>query len=106
MHTPTPEEKQLNFLIEEQQKNIEVIKRNLKAKTKELDTAIMNDNENLFGERKSEPDNVVFLFSERVNTSQRDKIIQPIKNALKTAENELIKLQSKKDTLTSTGTLF
>ena len=106
MYTLTPEEKQLNFLISEEEKMIETLKKQLKAKIKELDTEIVNDNENLFGERKSEPDNVVFLFSERVNTSQRDKVLQPIKNALKKAEIELVKLKSKKETLAKTGLLF
>ncbi len=106
MRTTSPEEKQLNFQIENQLKHIETLRKSLKAKTKELDTAILNDNENLFGERKSEPENVVFLFSERVKPSERDKILQPLKNALKTAENELINLQSKKNNLATTGTLF
>ena len=106
MQPLTPEEKQLNFLIETEIKTIETIKKSLKAKTKELDTEILNDNENLFGKRKSEPENTFFLFSERVKQSERDKVLKPIKNALKTAENELRKLQLQKDTLKSTGTLF
>jgi len=34
------------------------------------------------------------------------KVLQPIKNALKKAEIELIKLKSKKETLVKTGLLF
>lgn len=105
----TPEIKTLNFQITEAEQKIEAIKKQLKSKTKELDTKIIEDNADLFGERKSEPKEQAFLFSERVNTSQRNKVIDPIKSSLKTAENDLQKLIILKSNITKigvTGILF
>jgi hypothetical protein len=105
----TPEIKTLNFQIAEAEQKIVLIKKQLKSKIKELDTKINDDNADLFGERKSEPKEQVFLFSERVNPLQRDKVINPIKSSLKTAENELQKLINLKSNINQigiTGELF
>ena len=101
-----PEIQQLNFQINNASKKIELLEKKLKSKIKELDNKIIADNENLFGERKSEPKNSVFLLSERVNISQREKVLEPIKNELKTAKNELYKLYAKKDNLETTLNIF
>jgi len=105
----TPELKTLSHQIEIAEQKVESIRKHLKVKTKELDTKIIEDNENLFGERKSEPDNVIFLFSERVNTSQRDIVLNPIKTSLETAENDLkrlLNLKSNSSQIETTGELF
>ena len=106
MKIQSPEEKQLSNQIAEVSARIEVLKKSLKSKIKDLDKAISNDNANLFGERNSEPESVIILFSERVDTTQRNKVLEPIKTALFNAENELKKLHGKKENLTQTGTLF
>lgn len=105
----TPEIKTLNFQIEEITKKIDAIKKQLKAKTKELDLKIKDDNADLFGGRKSEDTDQVFLFSERVNISERDKVLGPLKFSIKTAEIELTRLLNLKSNINQinvTGQLF
>ncbi len=105
----TPEIKTLNFQIAETEQKIEAIKKQLKSKIKDLDTKILEDNADLFGDRKSEPAKQSFLFSERFNTSQRNKVIDPIKLSLKTSEIELSKLLNLKTNINQieiTGRLF
>ncbi len=105
----TPEQTTLTGQIEETSKKIEAIKKQLKAKTKELDDKIKSDQENLFGERDSEATKQTFLFSERVKVSERDKVLNPIKLSLKTAEIELSKLlelQNNSNQTEVTGKLF
>jgi hypothetical protein len=109
MATTTPEEKTLNFQIAEAEKNMATIRKFLRAKTKELDLKIVQDNADIFGERKSEPQGTIFLFSERVEISQRDKVLIPIKVSLTQVENELKKLILTKENLFNigvTGNLF
>lgn len=101
-----PEAITLSKQIEEAESLINSIKKQLKVKSKELDKIISDDTADLFGERKSEPTGTQILFSERVNPKRREVILQPIKNSLKTAENELVNLLAKKDNLTTTGKLF
>lgn len=105
----TPEIKMLNFQIEEINKKIDSIKKLLKSKTKELDLKIKDDNADLFGGRKSEDTDQVFLFSERVNISERDKVIGPLKLSIKTAEIEatrLLNLKSNINQISVTEKLF
>ena len=78
----------------------------MKVKAKEIDKTISDDNADLFGERKSEPTEVQILFSERVNPSQKEIILQPIKSSLKTAEMSLKVLLEKKQNIPLTGKLF
>lgn len=104
-----PELKTLNMQIEEAQKKVEILKKSLKSKSKELDEKIKSDSLDLFGERKSEATNQGFLFSERVSVSEREKVLQPLKTSLKTAENELTKLTHLKanfNRVETTGKLF
>ncbi|MGZ9736577.1 hypothetical protein [Flavobacterium sp. GNP002] len=102
----TPEQKTLEGQITETSKKIELLKKQLKAKTKEIDTRIEEDNADLFGSRKSEATEQTFLFSERVKVSERDKVLNPIKLSLKTAETELLKLTELQNKLPNTGKLF
>jgi predicted membrane chloride channel (bestrophin family) len=106
MKTQSPEEKILSIQIAECSAKIDALKKHLKTKTKEIDKKILQDNANLFGERASEPQEVNLLFSERVDTSQRNKVLNPIKALLYAAENELKNLQNKKETMPKTGILF
>lgn len=105
----TPELKTLQSQINETIKKIDAIKKQLKSKTKELDLKIQEDNADLFGERKSEATDQSFLFSERVKVSERDKVLNPIKLSLKTAEIELsklVELQKNSNQIGVTGKLF
>jgi uncharacterized protein (DUF3084 family) len=101
-----PEYKELNSQISNTTARIKILEKNLKSKIKELDSKIKADNDNLFGERESEPKNTAFLFSERVNISQRAKVLEPLKNELKTAKNELSNLYAKKNNIEVTASLF
>ena len=101
-----PEHKELNLQISNVTTRIKILETKLKSKIKELDSKIKADNENLFGERESEPNNTAFLFSERVNISQRAKVLEPLKNELKTAKNELSNLYAKKNNIEVTASLF
>lgn len=100
-----PEILTLKLQIQDAEKLVLAISKQLKAKTAELDRNIQNDNSDLFGERKSEPAGVNLLFSERVNPQQREFILNPIKQSLKTAENQLQILKSKQN-IPVTGKLF
>lgn len=102
----SPEEKQLEIQKIELQNKILALKKSLKAKAKELDQEILNDDLNLFGERNSDTPQAFLLFSERVNASKRDKVLEPIKTAILNAENEIKALNNKKETMTKTGNLF
>lgn len=63
-------------------------------KRKELDTTIVNDQEDLFGGRKSTEGNTG-MFDERVDVSARDKIIEPYKVRYDKAVENLSSLKKK-----------
>lgn len=62
-------------------------------KRKELDDAIVADNRDLFGERKSSSGQG--MFDERVDVSARDKVLEPFKVRLEKATKALISLNDK-----------
>ena len=88
----TIQAKELEGLIEKKESEISASRTALENKAKELDKALMADQEDLFGERKSTTGG---MFDERADASQREKVLQPLKDILEKQTTELKDLQDK-----------
>lgn len=85
--------KELRKQLDAAQEEHTAAKNALSEKRKELDKTILADQEDLFGERKSneEPQ----LFDERVDQSERAKVLAPLEARLEKAQNVVTDLQEK-----------
>lgn len=72
-------------------------RRQLDEKIKQLDQALLDDSQNLFGKRQY--DKVEKLFSVRANKSlsQREKVLEPLKMRLKTLKAKIQTTKAKLD---------
>ena len=93
----TPEIKEVNKQIEDANEKLRIAKDALDRKAKKLDKDLVNDAEDLFGERKTQNKNL--LFDERVEQSARDKATEKERQAVIDATNEIKKLNTIKDKL-------
>ena len=96
----SPEEKQLEQKITEAQNSVSKAKTALENKSKKLDASIVEDQDDLFGERKSKTEDS--LFDERVDLSQRENATSKERQALKDAQAELKRLKDVKKNLKET----
>jgi hypothetical protein len=96
----SPEERQLEQKITEAQNSVSKAKTALENKSKKLDASILEDQDDLFGERKSKTEDS--LFDERVDLSQRENATSQERQALKDAQEELKRLKDAKKNLKET----
>ena len=96
----SPEERQLEQKITEAQNSVSKAKTALQNKSKKLDESIVEDQDDLFGERASKTENN--LFDERVDLSQRENATSKERQALKDAQAELKRLKDAKENLKET----
>ena len=96
----SPEERQLDQKITEAQNSVSKAKTALQNKSKKLDESIVEDQDDLFGERASKTKNN--LFDERVDLSQRENATSKERQALKDAQAELKRLKDAKENLKET----
>lgn len=92
--TKSPELEQVEKNLEKANEKLRVAKEALDRKAKSLDKEVLKDNEDLFGDRKSQ--NANKLFDERVNPDSRNKATEKERQAIKEAQEEVKKLSDLK----------
>lgn len=95
----TPEIQEADKQIAEAEKAVQSAQTALDNKAKKLDKTIVEDQEDLFGDRKSAKENQ--LFDERVDISKREEATAAERKALQDAKDNLKALQEKKKALES-----
>jgi len=83
----TPELKEVNAKLEKANENLRIAKEALDRKAKLLDKELLKDNEDIFGERKSQNENK--LFDERVDVNARNKATKKERQSVKDAQDEI-----------------
>lgn len=86
----SPELKQVEKDLEKANNNLRTATEALDRKAKLLDKELLKDNEDLFGERKSQQEQK--LFDERVDSEARNKATEKERQAIKEAKEEVKKL--------------
>lgn len=101
----TPERKTLESQIADAESAVARAQRRYDAKKAELARAIISDNEDLFGERKSATAHCIFTV--RVDPSRSVEILKPFQREVDTATENLRKLRAKRECpIPETLTLF
>lgn len=98
----SPEYVAIEKEIEEAENETRIAKEALDKKAKELDKGLLDDQEDLFGERKSQQNPT--MFDERATSEARDKAVAPFKNRYENAKDKVRKLKDQRDQLTGENT--
>ncbi len=89
--TETIRAKEINGLIEKANEELSAAENAFKSKAKELDKELLADQEDIFGERKTDGG----MFDERADATQRNKVLEPFKERINKSKEELADLQEK-----------
>jgi len=95
----TPELKEVNSKLEKANEKLRIAKEALDRKAKSLDKELLKDNEDIFGERKTQNENK--LFDERVDGNARNKATEKERQAIKDAQKEVKDLTEAKSKIES-----
>lgn len=97
----SPELQEADRQIAEAQEKVKSAEAALKNKAKVLDQSIVEDQKDVFGDRKSQQENKIL--DERVDIKERNKATEQERQAVEDAKQELQKLRNKKRELLASG---
>jgi broad specificity phosphatase PhoE len=98
----TPEQKAVAEQLQAAREELATATDAFKQKRKELDKDLQDDQEDLFGERKSQQESK--LFDERADPEARDKALKPFKDRMEKAKAEVERLEAKQKEYADKGT--
>jgi len=90
--TRSPKQIELDARIDQAETELAQAQAALKEKRRELDKTMMADQEDLFGERKSQEPGMIF--DERVDTDARSAALDPYERRVKSAQDEVKRLRN------------